>query len=307
MSNEADNKNFNLINAGIFESEISKMIYSKCGKYLLILLVDNRIYLNYIETNSILPLFSDIGNGFSISNIAFSADSSMLACSTHDGKILILCIKDSITIVLDDYQEESVNCVDFSPDSGYIISGGYDKTIKIWHLRTRLCIENLEGHTEEILSLIYSSNGKYIASYSFDKTLKIWENHQCIFTLRHITRVIRLVFHPSCKKLAIATMGNEIIILDFSKENKITYLRTNCSHCKLISFLSFNQNGTELISGSYDKTIKIYDSDSGHCKLIVDISNFGVPRLFFYSNQKYYFTTFNHNYFNLYKGVFCIG
>ncbi|KAG5649951.1 hypothetical protein H0H81_001362 [Sphagnurus paluster] len=79
---------------------------------------------------------------------------------------------------------------------------------------------NLKGHTDEVLSLAVSSDGKYLASAGRDKKLVVW---------------------------------------DAEKGEWIKAFGGNLGHKDIISALSFRKGTHQLYTGSFDRTLKVYD------------------------------------------------
>ncbi|PWI64590.1 hypothetical protein PCL_09520 [Purpureocillium lilacinum] len=129
----------------------------------------------------------------------------------------------------------SVSSVAFSPDGKLVASGSYDKTIKIWDAETGEVQRALAGHGEWVRSVALSPDGKLVASGSDDKTIKIWDT-----ATGEAQRT--LVGH-----------GSSVRSVTFSPDG----------HGSSVSSVAFSPNGKLVASGSYDKTIKIWDAETG--------------------------------------------
>jgi len=125
----------------------------------------------------------------------------------------------------------------------YLASGSYDDTIKIWDLDTKKCIATLEGHRHVVTSLCWT--GKYLVSGSYDKTIKIWD---IVSGWRDETR-------PQ-KDLVLGWRDETRPQKDLDK-----CIATLEGHCSRITSLCWT--GKYLVSGGWDKTIKIWDLVSG--------------------------------------------
>ena len=136
-----------------------------------------------------------------------------------------------------------INIIDYD-------SVGTIKTIKI-----------LEEHTASIKALTYSPTGKLFVSGSDDKLIKIWDTStwKCIKTLdHHRDRIVALCFHPSMKYLLSTAWDRTLKILKCDDWSVISQQKNKESSGCLLS-LDFNMNGTMLVSGSEDKSIKLWD------------------------------------------------
>jgi len=136
-----------------------------------------------------------------------------------------------------------------------ISSSGH--TIQIWTFDGEL-IKTLRGHTYDVNSIAIFNN--QIISGSWDGTIKIWTlEGQCIKTLRFLfqegdKRIGSIAIHEN--KIVFSHYKHPIIKI-ITLDGKI--VKTLEGHSKLISCIG--THGNKIISGSEDKTIKIWIMD----------------------------------------------
>ena len=117
----------------------------------------------------------------------------------------------------------------------FICTGSSDKAIKVWDVNSGSCINTLFGHLSHVMSLVKLSKFLF-ASGSDDKQIFIWNLNN---------------YGDSNE---FTGLGNQIIKILVSQD----------SHTKSVySLIKFSRY--EIISGSYDKTIKIWDLVKGKC------------------------------------------
>jgi WD40 repeat protein len=112
------------------------------------------------------------------------------------------------------------------------VSGSSDETLRVWDVEERRCIAILQGHFESVTCChMYTNNmnGALVLSGSLDETLKIWEIPPYI--LRHSGDIPPVI--NCCHTLS----GHEGGI-------------TSCAAYT---------DGAVALSGSFDKTIKVWD------------------------------------------------
>jgi len=177
---------------------------------------------------------------------------------------------------------DAVNCIAFSPDGKLLASGSDDKTIIVWKVENRRKIWHLEGSKKHgINSVAFSSDGRLLASGGFSG-LWLWDVNSGR-KLRFIDQGAKAIaFSPTGKILAMAH-ANEIIFRDINSGVEPKYLDEKMrippgseefseelhqqvdapklkGHTSDIRSIAFSPNKLLLVSGSLDKTIRIWDA-----------------------------------------------
>ncbi|WP_414573111.1 TIR domain-containing protein [Nostoc sp. CCY 9925] len=168
-------------------------------------------------------------------SVAFSQDNKFLASAGEDSNVILWQRNGNqweYKATLKKH-EGRVRRVIFSPDSNILASAGNDRKVLLWNINAdtidhKPTPDNIILHEDRILSLAFSLDGKYIASSSGDKVIKI-------------------------KNLE----SNNFI--DFREH-----------HDNQVHTVAFSPNPDEriLVSGSFDKTLKVWNidrEDKCHC------------------------------------------
>jgi WD40 repeat protein len=173
--------------------------------------------------------------------------------------------------------------------NGKLISGSYDNTISIWDLNTRTCIAVLEGHTAPVTSLAIS-NGRLISG-SRNNTIKIWDLNTylpiCTATLEgHRDPSGSLIIVDDGRLISVCSNEydneNSIKIWDLSTEPP-TCIATLEGHTDSVTSLVSSDG--RLISGSDDKTIKIWDLKKFTCTATLKWHAFSVSSLAIFNGK----------------------
>ena len=200
--------------------------------------------------------------------------------------------------------KSKISCIISLKDKNEIATGSYDKLIKIWKISQYnseiLLISELSGHEDSILFLKYINDNNKLISTSKDKTLRIWDIKylNCIQTLRyHNSSVLSCSYNPLNNPYEIISAGDDKIIVIWEKfynknNKKIEYKirKTLQGHKNGVSSLLFIKEKKYLISGSKDKTIKIWDSTQNY-KCINTINTLNSPII----GLKYNYINYNIN------------
>ena len=158
---------------------------------------------------------------------------------------------------------------------------GADRTIRLWDAATGDLRREFQGHSDSVVSLSFSPDGETIASGSCD-----WANHRgrdtanfawrdpgCIseWKIWNVAqgqlqrseqvpgRLLRLAFAPDGQSLAGA-IGKEVQLYELANKRPARIL---ASYDFDATSVAFTPDGTSLVSGSHDQTLKRVNVASG--------------------------------------------
>ena len=122
-------------------------------------------------------------------------------------------------------------------------------------------MQSYSGHNDHVVALAYSPDGKYFASGSKDKNFILWDaetGKQIFQKTEHHQPVYALTFTSDSKYLLSA--GDHHIYMwsingDFEKRME--------GHNTLIWSLALNHDDTRLVSGSFDRTFRLWNVVKG--------------------------------------------
>jgi WD40 repeat protein len=137
--------------------------------------------------------------------------------------------------------EGVVNCVCLSPAGRLALSGSHDGTLRLWELPGGRCLHVFEGHAGAVTSACFSSDGRLALSGGYDCCLKLWE-----VDTGHYVRTFWGCWGPG-KRFSFAD-----------------------GHVRPIESVCLSLDGRLALSGSDDKTLRLWEVSTGKCLVVTD-------------------------------------
>eukprot|EP01133_Synstelium_polycarpum_P007751 gene7751-9086_t len=163
----------------------------------------------------------------------------------------------------------------YESDTNSLISGSEDMTVKLWDCSRigessaqytddiedskKRCIKTLGGHKNGTICL--GSTPTRLISGSADGSVKIWDRFEgtCIETIQTHSSVWCLQIVNNT--LICGCVDGTMRVFDLNTSNCLRTMRGHSAPVRCLQ--AINHNGQDLVvSGSYDKTIKVWDMDS---------------------------------------------
>ena len=209
-----------------------------------------------------------------ILSVTFSPDGTILATGDSNGEIRLWFLAERK--LLKTYREHAgwIFSLAFSPDGNMLASGSSDRSIKLWHIGKDICFSTLSEHNQRVRCVVFHPHGKILASSSSDNTIKLWDvaTGKCWKTLaEHSSYVWSLAFSEDGSMLASGSEDRTIKLWDVATGKCLTTLTGHTGWVRSVAFCGNSSNRNRysnrniLASGGGDRTIKIWDVNSGQC------------------------------------------
>jgi len=166
---------------------------------------------------------------------------------------------------------DDVNCCDVTISGTRALSGSNDTTLRQWNLVTNECTCCMTGHDEFVSCCVAfgnnnnGNNNNMALSGSGDCTLRVWNvsTGQTQHVLRGHTQGVFCccVFHDDLKALS-GSSDERLIVWNLVNGQALQTLyghTDSVSCCAILTTNTTDTNNVKVISGSLDKTLRVWD------------------------------------------------
>ena len=224
------------------------------------------------DLNNYEPIETLKSQSYNISLIDISSNGQYLATGSGEKIIKVWDIDTGLYLQSLSGHLSEINAITFSSQNKILATASVDRTVKIWDITTGKCLKTLQGRADYVHSVIFSSDNKTIVSGS-QHSINFWDvdSRKCISTFfEDKDWFSSLAINDHQKIIACANIGNENNVIriwqidSLNQSNQIPDKILKGHHDNIWS-IALNPDGTKIVSGSSDRTIKIWNSQTGEC------------------------------------------
>ncbi|CAE6441223.1 unnamed protein product, partial [Rhizoctonia solani] len=174
-------------------------------------------------------------------------------------------------LIVHEGHTSSVLSVAFSPDGNSVASGSFDNTIRTWDAHRPSPIGGpLTGHSGSVWSVAYSPLGDVIASGSNEKTIRLRDvnTRRQLGVIKDDHIFLSVAFSPDAKLIASGcgsySYSPSSYIVQLWDVQKMTAVANPFKgHTNWVQSVQFSPDGSRVVSGSDDNTIRVWDVERG--------------------------------------------
>lgn len=166
-----------------------------------------------------------------------------------------------------------VNSAQFSPDGTQTLTASDDRTARLWDVRSGKVVTTFRGHSDRVRTAIFSPDGTRILTASNDKTAVMWNaaNGQQQFKLiGHEWPVLAVAISRNGKIIATGSEDHTTRLWNAKTGKPIQFRMAQgnlpgrlAGHTDSVTAVSVSPDGRRLVTGSADRSAKIWELRSG--------------------------------------------
>lgn len=212
-----------------------------------------------------LPSFSEIHklsiSASNIDTISISPDGLWLAFGASAlGQLLVWEWQSESYILKQQGHFDSLNALTYSPSGDRIITASDDGKLKVWDTESGFCNVTFTEHTSGVTACEFARRGNVLFTASLDGSVRAFDliRYRCFRTFTAPKRLSfsSIAVDPAGEVVAAGSLDDfDIHIWSVQTGQLLDQL---AGHEGPVSSLSFAPNGGSLISGSWDRTVRIW-------------------------------------------------
>ncbi|MBX3460716.1 MAG: protein kinase [Planctomycetes bacterium] len=204
-----------------------------------------------------------------IVSLAVSADGEVLVAGSVDHPTTLYQTADGAVIRKINGHFSTTAAVAFHADGKRLLSCGDDSQLRLWWLEDGTELRRFHTDDSPTRAMAFSPNGRLLATAPSYGGLRVWDARSGRHFFFHETfpEIKAMVFVPGTALLCMGCVDTNIYRYDFVADEDLPALK---GHTGPIASMAVSPDGTLLASGSWDRTVRIWDLKTGECKRVIE-------------------------------------
>jgi periodic tryptophan protein 2 len=197
-----------------------------------------------------------------ITTAAVNASGDWLALgSSRMGQLLVWEWQSETYVLKQQGHSYGMSCSAFSSDGALVATGGEDGKVKLWNTTTGFCFVTFGEHEAAVTGLQFLPQGNGVISCSLDGSVRAhdlvrYKNFRTMTTPQPRT-LVSLAVDPSGTVIAAGSQDSfEIYVWQLQTGKLLDVL---AGHEGPVCALAFSPNQSILVSGSWDRSVMVWD------------------------------------------------
>ncbi|KAF8324849.1 quinon protein alcohol dehydrogenase-like superfamily [Cantharellus anzutake] len=197
-----------------------------------------------------------------ISSLTINPSGEWLALgATKLGQLLVWEWQSESYILKQQGHYFDMNTLSFSSDGQHIATGGDDGKVKIWNVNSGFCFVTFSDHASSISSVEFAKQGQVLFTASLDGTVRAFDliryRNFRTFTSPTPVQFSSLAVDPSGEVVVAGSADSFEVFMWSVQTGKLLDVLTG--HEAPVNALAFAPTGNYLVSGSWDKTVRLWN------------------------------------------------
>ncbi|MEM9267274.1 MAG: WD40 repeat domain-containing protein, partial [Cyanobacteria bacterium P01_F01_bin.13] len=189
-------------------------------------------------------------------SLAISHDGQHIALGNRNQPVVTIWSREGTKVLTLEGHRREVRYLCFA-NNDTLASVSTDNTINIWNLQSCNTLVTIKAHDRSINRIVFSPDGSTLASASDDGTVKIWHLNFSMLASEGV-ELATLQVGEGVSSLGFS--GKTLVTGDYAGQLQFwkdgTLQHSLQAHGEGITHLAISPDGTQLVTSSYDHTIK---------------------------------------------------